>query len=732
LILTQTYTGRAGDALPWTRHGNTSTLAHQNEATLTGCTRNLEAIGRALTAYQRDHGELPPHLSDLHPEYLTDRALFHCPADRSEGSPGVGWATTDPGLPISYFFEMSLEPAPFPRNWLGPRQTGEKPTWRENKQGEQISFGDRVPVVRCFHHGHLHLNLTLAGEVYQDQGRWEDHPDTIATALARLGQALGGETGAFLSHWSFTSIEDYAARWIEAPLPPALRHLLGKLAERVHDAAPALPASLQGDAYRLAAGFWLGVGRTSEALAASETARQLPGNPERTASLHADLRHRLRGRRGAPPVDEYARSEMAKHHIPGLSVAVVRDGQIVLAKGYGLANVEWDLPAAADTVYALFSVTKQFTAAGVMLLVDAGRIALDDPVTCHLEGLPPAWDEVTIRQLLNHTSGIKSYSGLPEFMKLARLDVTHEEIIQRVAEFPLEFPPGEKFAYNNTGYYLLGMLIEKVSGSAYGDFLAGRIFQPLGMTATRLNDFREIIPKRASGYSWQDDRLRNADYYSPTQPFSAGSLVSTVSDMAKWDAALYTEKILRRETLEQMWERTRLADGTTVDYGLGWMIGHHRGRRVISHGGGYLGFLTMLSRFVDDRLTVILLTNLDSGDPGGMANRIASYYLRAAPPIPDTDPRTTRRLKQVLLDLAAGQADPDRFTPEARTALTSEQTQAFYAALGPLKSFRLIEQTGEGERRTYRYQARFGDTAWIQSLALTEAGQIAELGVAPE
>ncbi len=199
----------------------------------------------------------------------------------------------------------------------------------------------------------------------------------------------------------------------------------------------------------------------------------------------------------ARSIDDYVLGVIQKRHIPGVSVAIVKNGKLLQAKGYGLANVELSVPATEKTVYQLASVTKQFTATAIMMLVEQGKLGLGDKISKHLPDLPAAWKEVTIRHLLNHTSGIKSYTSVKDFFKTARKDYTHREILDLVAKDPLEFAPGEKWRYCNTGYFLLGMIIEKVSGKTYGEFLDERIFKPLGMTQTRVNDLHAIIPNRA-------------------------------------------------------------------------------------------------------------------------------------------------------------------------------------------------------------------------------------------
>jgi D-alanyl-D-alanine carboxypeptidase len=268
-----------------------------------------------------------------------------------------------------------------------------------------------------------------------------------------------------------------------------------------------------------------------------------------TLSL-AQTKPAAQAERQAEKIDSFVREKMAANHIPGLSLAVVREGKVILAKGYGVANLELSTPANEKTAFAIYSVTKPFTAMATMMLAEEGKISLEDPISKYLAGLPATWKPVTVRQLLNHTSGIKSFQE--SSFKPADLtrEHTREEIINLTASFPLDFPSGESSEYNNTGYFLLGMLIEKVSGKAYEQFLRERIFAPLGMRDTRLQNYDELIPNRAGGYTWRNGGFRNAVRISSTISFSTAGLVSTVLDLAKWDAALYTEKLLKKPTLE--------------------------------------------------------------------------------------------------------------------------------------------------------------------------------------
>ena len=440
------------------------------------------------------------------------------------------------------------------------------------------------------------------------------------------------------------------------------------------------------------------------------------------------------GPSSAISIDDYVEGRMNKRHIPGASVAIVQNGKVVQAKGYGLANVELSVPATANTVYQLASVTKTFTATAVMMLARDGKLGLDDKITARLPDLPKAWEEVTVRQLLNHTSGIKSYTSVRDFFKTARKDYTQREILDLVAKEPMDFAPGEKWNYNNSGYFLLGMLIEKVTGKKYGEFLDERIFKPLGMTQTRVNDLQAVIPNRAQGYSWNGKALRNGEYVSPTQPFSAGMLVSSVGDLVKWDLALRSEALLKKSTLDQMWTLTKLSKGGEAEYGFGWGIRKVNGHRMVAHGGGIPGFSTMISRFVDDDLTVIVLTNADDGNAEAIARGIAARLVPALAeetekPIADTDPQTTERLKGVILGALQGEADPELFTKQSKEILVAaiKQGKGSVASLGALKEFRLHERKQSDQGVKLRYRAIFANEMMNALFDLDKEGKIAGL-----
>lgn len=325
-------------------------------------------------------------------------------------------------------------------------------------------------------------------------------------------------------------------------------------------------------------------------------------------------------------VAQYVNAEMARQHIPGVALLVARNGEIVRAQGFGFANVELRVPVKPDTLFQSGSMGKQFTATAIMMLVEEGKIGLDDSITKYFPEAPASWKAVTIRHLLTHTGGFTDY---PKDFDL-RKDYSEAELLKIVAGIPLAFPPGTKWSYSNLGYLTLGVLIHRVTGNFYGEMLQARIFQPLGMTTTRIMSEADVIPNRASGYRLVKGELKNQEWVSPTLNTTAdGSLYFSILDLARWDAALYTEKLLKRSSLEQMWTVARLNDGqaNSGHYGFGWEIERVHGHRVIGHSGSWQGFKTQISRYVDDKLTVVVLANLAEADPGKIAEHVAGMYL---------------------------------------------------------------------------------------------------------
>lgn len=325
----------------------------------------------------------------------------------------------------------------------------------------------------------------------------------------------------------------------------------------------------------------------------------------------------------ADRVDDYLKSEMEKHRIPGVALAIIEDGKAAKTQGYGLANLELTVPATPDTVFEIGSVTKQFTAGGILLLAQDGKLSVDDKITMYLKGVPDAWTNITIRHLLTHTSGIKNYTGIDGFE--LRLHLTQDEFIKTMSKQPMDFKPGEKWKYCNTGFNLLGFIIENVSGRNYWDYMNDRIFGPLGMNATTNRLPGLVIPHRASGYEQTNHVHINRDY-DLTDIFSAGAIVSTVGDMAKWNAALDGNQLFTATTKEQMWTPVKLNDGKTHAYGFGWFLDAVEGHKNIGHSGSTSGFSASIQRFPDDKLAVIVLTNTDEAIATALAKKIATFY----------------------------------------------------------------------------------------------------------
>jgi CubicO group peptidase (beta-lactamase class C family) len=296
---------------------------------------------------------------------------------------------------------------------------------------------------------------------------------------------------------------------------------------------------------------------------------------------------------------------------PGAAVAVRRGGQTIHVGGYGLANVEWGAPIDADTVFRIGSITKQFTAAAILKLAEDGALTIDDPIERHLADYPVGERRITIRHLLNHTSGIKSITSLPNFRsELANRDEPLSGVIAAFKDVTPDFEPGERFLYNNSGYVLLGAIIEHISGKDYATFLQESFFGPLGMASTRYLHERPVTPRRAAGYAREGHTIFNAAPLSMTWPYAAGALGSTVNDLLRWDEALRGGAVVSPESYAAMTTPNRLNDGSPANYGFGLRMARYRDRPLVGHAGGINGFMTNLVHWPDEDLTVLVLSNL--------------------------------------------------------------------------------------------------------------------------
>jgi D-alanyl-D-alanine carboxypeptidase len=330
-----------------------------------------------------------------------------------------------------------------------------------------------------------------------------------------------------------------------------------------------------------------------------------------------------------------------------VSIAVLRDGQTI-ARAYGLADRQRGVRATPDSIFHIASISKNVAAAAVLSLVDRGQLKLDDDVTKYVPAAPTHGRRVTIQQLINHTSGIFSFTSLPDAEANEARELTHEQVLALIKDRPFDFAPGTRWRYDNTGFYLAGMVVEHVSGKPYGTYVREQFFQPLGMSSSSLCSAHDEVPGLVSGYVRQKDALAPAPFMTWVLPFSAGSICATASDLLKWQAGLDSGRVLRPATLAVMRRPTALADGTRIDYGLGTRLGSFVGHRVLGHTGSGGGFTTVLEDFPNDRLTIAVLINTEEGG----ATTVAADIARAALGIPEREPENLPAPKTELAAIA--------------------------------------------------------------------------------
>ena len=300
------------------------------------------------------------------------------------------------------------------------------------------------------------------------------------------------------------------------------------------------------------------------------------------------------------------------------AVLVARDGRILLDQGYGLANREWNIPNDGDTKFRLGSLTKQFTAVSIMLLNQQGKVDLDAPIKTWLPQAPAAWDAVTVRHLLSHTAGIPNFTAFPDYETLKTRPATMAELIARFSDRPLDFAPGARFAYSNSGYILLSAIIEAASGQTYADFVTANLFAPLGMTDSGYDRHDAILPRRASGYAPGATGVVNADYVDMSIPTGAGALYSTTHDLLKWEQGLFGGRVLNPQSM------TALTTPVRNDYAMGLLVAQADGKTLVWHNGAIEGFNTYMAYDPGDRTAVIVLGNLNGEAPDKLGAALVS------------------------------------------------------------------------------------------------------------
>lgn len=437
----------------------------------------------------------------------------------------------------------------------------------------------------------------------------------------------------------------------------------------------------------------------------------------------------------ADELDDYIRSEMRADKIPAVVFGVFKDGQILRQGAYGLSNVELNVPATTDNVFEIGSVSKQFTATLILLLREEGKLTLEDRLEKYLANLPETWRAATIRQLLNHTSGIPDFEDIFGYDSYRNI-YTFDQIVAIANSKPLDFPAGTKWSYSNTGYFLLAHIVQKIEGKSYGQVLHERILGPLGMTHSRQSDPAAIIPNRCEGYQVTDKRLINRDAMQPSACLGAGTIVSTLQDMIKWDSAITHNRLLRADSQRLMWERTTLPSGK-ANYGFGWFIDDVHGHPCVSHSGGTAGFSCEYRRFQDLGISVIVFTNCFSNlddiefRAAKWVNPGLSY--RSFKPIQD-DPKIHDMFLNAMADVAKGGSGSRYITEGMWKAYPEVSRRDWKERLAGLKSFQLLEHTryapvdsehGEKIVETYAYRLETGSRTLFIVFKLTADGKIA-------
>ena len=324
-------------------------------------------------------------------------------------------------------------------------------------------------------------------------------------------------------------------------------------------------------------------------------------------------------------IDRYIRKEIKKQKIPGLSIGIIQNSQLIFGGGYGYSNIEHQIPVKLETIFQSGSMGKQFTAMAVMILVERGEIDLDTPIKEYIEDAPKKWKNLTVRHLLTHTGGMGDY---PEDFDY-RQDITEDEMFELIKTIPLDFQPGEQHSYSNLGYITLGVLIRRVTDEFYGDFLQNNVFKPIGMKTARIISESDIVPNRACGYTLEDDEIKNQEWVSPSlNTFADGALYLSIYDMVQWEKALNTKQILKSQSsFDEMWRPVTLNDGTTCPYGFGWELDKTvSGMSVVKHSGTWQGFETIIIRVVDLKLAVVVLANVDEADVETIASHVLEMY----------------------------------------------------------------------------------------------------------
>jgi CubicO group peptidase (beta-lactamase class C family) len=393
---------------------------------------------------------------------------------------------------------------------------------------------------------------------------------------------------------------------------------------------------------------------------------------------------------------------------PGITALVAKDGKVIYKNAFGLANLELQVPMNPENVFELGSITKQFTAVAILMLQEQGKLSVQDPITKFFPDYPTDGNEITVHHLLNHTSGIKSYTGMQSFQANARKDMSPTEIIDFFKNEPMDFKTGEQWLYNNSGYIILGAIIEKVANMSYADYIEKNIFKPLGMRHSYYGSKTALIPNRAWGYQPTESGWRNADYLSMSLPYAAGSLMSNVEDMLIWQEALNDEKLLPKDKLAAAFVNTKLNNGKPTYYGYGWQVNEINNSPTVEHGGGIFGYNTYGIYLPKEDVYVIALCNSNGNSPTEVAIKMAAMAI--GKPYPDDVAGVSLTDEQLQAWVGAYKFDNDvvRFITKENGQLFSQRegsTKLPLVAVSPTEFFfqgsttKYTFQVGEGSKQ---------------------------------
>lgn len=429
-------------------------------------------------------------------------------------------------------------------------------------------------------------------------------------------------------------------------------------------------------------------------------------------------------------VDDYIHLQMEQQRIPGVALAVVKNGEIIYTKGYGYANLEHMVPVRPETIFQSGSVGKAFTVMGIMMLIEKGEISLDDKLTTYFPEGPKEWDQITIRHILEHTSGLTS--GYPEDFNFQK-DYTDEELYNLYKAEPIAFKPGEKRGYSNIGYDLLGFIITKVTGKFYGEYLKEKVFDPLGMNATGVISEADIVPHRASGYRIQNGEIKNQEWVAPAiNTLASGSLYVNVLDIAKWEVALQSRKLLQPSSYESMWKPVITNSKEVLPFGFSWQLTDIFSKRLVEHSGGWQGFNAHFSRYPEQQTTFIVFTNLRGVNPIALTRGLQYIYhpelsMRNQKALPNQETKVTAIAKEVIQKIVDRQLKPEMFKEGAGENILpyGDQAGAMFKSFGNLDNIELIYRKKEDDGNlVYQYRLTYGEKKLLFFLGLTDDHKI--------